>query len=263
MPMCIDAPLLQADEPHPVMLPRPDGASDFVIVVDHAGRRIPRSLGDLGVPARELERHIAWDIGAWAVAQTLAETLDAALIGQAYSRLVIDCNRDPAVESAVVTLSETTPIPGNVGLSSGTLARRRAEIFDPYHDQIRALLDDRKAKGRRTVLIALHSMTNIYKGESRPMQCAVLYNRDARFAQILLNVLREEPGLVVGDNAPYNVSDVSDYTIPRHGEGRAIAHVEIEMRQDLIIDEAGQTDWAKRLATALTATDTLFQERYR
>ena len=244
------------------MLARSDGASDFVIVVDHAGRRIPRSLGDLGVPAAELERHIAWDIGAWAVAQRLAETLDAALIGQAYSRLVIDCNRDPSVESAIVTLSETTPIPGNFGLTAAQVAERRAAIFDPYHARIRALLDDRRAKCRRTVLIALHSMTNVYKGERRPMQCAVLYNRDARFAHSLLDVLRREPGLIVGDNAPYSVSDVSDFTVPRHGEGRGLAHVEIEMRQDLITSETGQAEWAQRMAAALTAADALFQERY-
>ena len=260
--MSTDAPLLHPDEPAPVMLARPDGASDFVIVVDHAGRRIPRRLGDLGVPAAELERHIAWDIGAWAVAQRLAETLDAALIGQAYSRLVIDCNRDPSVESAIVTLSETTPIPGNVGVTAAEIAARCAAIFEPYHARIRALLDDRQAKGRRTVLIALHSMTHVYKGESRPMQCAVLYNRDARFAHILLDVLRLQPGLTVGDNAPYSVSDVSDFTIPRHGEGRSLAHVEIEMRQDLITGETGQAEWAGRMAAALTAADTLFQERY-
>jgi len=244
------------------MLARPDGASDFVIVVDHAGRRIPRSLGDLGVPAAEIERHIAWDIGAWAVAQTLAERLDAALIGQAYSRLVIDCNRDPSVESAIVTLSETTPIPGNFGLTAAQVAERRAAIFDPYHARIGALLDDRQARGRRTVLIALHSMTNVYKGERRPMRCAVLYNRDARFAHSLLDVLRREPGLIVGDNAPYSVSDVSDFTVPRHGEGRGLAHVEIEMRQDLITSETGQAEWAQRMAAALTAADALFQERY-
>lgn len=261
--MSTDAPLLQADEPGPVMLGRADGASDFVIVVDHAGRRIPRSLGDLGLPARELERHIAWDIGAWAVAQILAEMLDAVLIGQTYSRLVIDCNRDPSVESAVVTLSETTPIPGNVGVTGAQIAARRAAIFDPYHDQIRALLDDRQARGRRTVLIALHSMTDVYKGERRPMQCAVLYNRDVRFAHILMGELRREPGLTVGDNAPYSVSDDSDYTIPRHGEGRSLAHVEIEMRQDLIRGKAGQAQWAERLASALRAADALFQERYR
>jgi len=161
-----------------------------------------------------------------------------------------------------VTLSETTPIPGNVGVTAAQVAARRAAIFDPYHARIGALLDDRQARGRRTVLIALHSMTNVYKGERRPMQCAVLYNRDARFAHGLLDVLRRKPGLIVGDNAPYSVSDVSDFTIPRHGEARGLAHVEIEMRQDLITSETGQAEWAQRMAAALTAADALFQERY-
>ncbi len=241
------------------MLARSNGASDFVIVVDHAGRRIPRRLGDLGAPAAELERHIAWDIGAWAVALKLARLLDADLIGQTYSRLVIDCNRDPSVESAVLALSETTPIPGNAGITPAEIAARRAAIFDPYHDRIRALLDARQAQGRRTVLIALHSMTDVYKGERRLMQCAVLYNRDVRFAHLLLGVLRREAGLIVGDNQPYSVSDDSDYTIPRHGEGRGLPHVEIEMRQDLITAEPGQAEWAERLAQALTASDALFQ----
>jgi predicted N-formylglutamate amidohydrolase len=244
------------------MLAKPDGASDFVIAVDHAGRRIPGRLGDLGVPAPELERHIAWDIGAWAVALRLAERLDATLIGQAYSRLVIDCNRDPSVESAIVTISETTPIPGNVGLTAAEIAARRTAIFDPYHDRIRALLDARRAKGRRTVLVALHSMTDIYMGVRRTMQCAVLYNRDTRFAHCLLDALRRDSGLTVGDNAPYSVSDVSDYTIPRHGEARGLPHVEIEMRQDLITGEVGQAAWAERLAVALNAADAEFQERY-
>jgi predicted N-formylglutamate amidohydrolase len=260
--MSTEVPLLQADEPSPVMSPRPDGASDFVIVVDHAGRIIPKSLGDLGVPASELVRHIAWDIGVWAVALKLADHLDAALIGQAYSRLVIDCNRDPNVESAVVAISETTPIPGNAGVSTEAVDARRTAIFDPYHNRIRALLDARQASGRRTVLIALHSMTNVYKGVSRPMQCAVLYNRDARFARCALDALRAEAGLTVGDNEPYNVSDETDYTVPRHGEGRGLAHVEIEMRQDLIADDAGQTEWAARMARALTTADAAFRERY-
>ncbi len=255
-------PGLHSGEPPPVMLAKPDGASDFVIAVDHAGRRIPGRLGDLGVPAPELERHIAWDIGAWAVALRLAERLDATLIGQAYSRLVIDCNRDPSVESAIVTISETTPIPGNVGLTAAEIAARRTAIFDPYHDRIRALLDARRAKGRRTVLVALHSMTDIYMGVRRTMQCAVLYNRDTRFAHCLLDALRRDSGLTVGDNAPYSVSDVSDYTIPRHGEARGLPHVEIEMRQDLITGEVGQAAWAERLAVALNAADAEFQERY-
>jgi predicted N-formylglutamate amidohydrolase len=244
-----------------VMLPRPNGGSDFVIVVDHAGKRIPRRLGALGLLEADRARHIAWDIGAWAVALTLAERLDATLIGQAYSRLVIDCNRDPSVESAMATLSETTPIPGNMDLSAAEVAARRTEVFDVYHARLRALLDERQAQGRRTVLIALHSMTDVYKGVYRPMQCAVLYNKDARFSRCVLKAFRREPSLVVGENEPYSVSDDTDYTVPHHAERRGLPHAEIEMRQDLIVGAAGQAQWAERLARVLTQADLAFLEQ--
>jgi predicted N-formylglutamate amidohydrolase len=255
-------PLLQADETSPVMLARADGGSDFVICVDHAGRRIPRQLGDLGLAPDDLSRHIAWDIGAWAVALQLAERLDAALIGQAYSRLVIDCNRDPGAPSAIPEISETTPIPGNLYLTPEAIAERRRAVFEPYHAGVSALLDGRAARGRRTALIALHSMTDVYLGVRRPMQCAVLYNRDARLARPLLDVLRREPGLTVGENTPYDVSDETDYTIPRHGEGRGLVHVEFEMRQDLILDADGQAEWADRLARAFNQADAILREAH-
>jgi predicted N-formylglutamate amidohydrolase len=243
--------LLAADEPRPVLEVGGPGRSHFVIVVDHAGRRIPRRLADLGLPASELQRHIAWDIGALGVARQTAAALDAPLVAQNYSRLVIDCNRDPRVASSIPRLSETSEIPGNIDLSEVEIAARRAEIFDPYHQHITALLDARAAAQRPTILVAQHSMTNIYKGVRRDMHAAVLYNRDRRFAGLVLDALRREPGLVVADNEPYFVSDETDYTIPRHGEARGLPHVEIEIRQDLVGDEAGQAEWARRITRAL------------
>jgi predicted N-formylglutamate amidohydrolase len=243
--------LLAADEPAPVIEAARHGKSDFVILVDHAGRRIPRVLRDLGVPESELERHIAWDIGALEVARRMAAALDAALVAQTYSRLVIDCNRDPKVVTSIPTMAESTLIPGNQSLSADEVATRRAEIFDPYHAHIRALLDERAAAGRRTILVAQHSMTPVFKGVRREMHAAVLYNRDRRFAALVLDALRREPGLVIGDNEPYFVSDDTDYSIPRHGEARGLPHVEIEIRQDLIAEGAGQDEWAQRLSRVL------------
>ena len=243
--------LLAADEPRPVIDLGRQGRSNFVIVVDHAGRRIPRRLVDLGLPASELQRHIAWDIGALAVARRMAAALEAPLVAQNYSRLVIDCNRDPKVASSIPRLSEASEIPGNIELSDAEIAARRAEIFDPYHQHITALLDERAAARRPTILVAQHSMTNIYHGKRREMHAAVLYNRDRRFAGLVLDALRREPGLVVADNEPYFVSDETDYTIPRHGEARGLPHVEIEIRQDLVSDEAGQAEWGERITRAL------------
>jgi predicted N-formylglutamate amidohydrolase len=168
---------------------------------------------------------------------------------------VIDCNRDPTVASSIPTVGELIEIPGNAGLSAAEVAARRAEIFEPYHRRLSALLDERLAAGRPTILVAQHSMTNIFKGVRRPMHAAVLYNRDRRFAGRVLDALRTEPGLVFGDNEPYFVSDETDYTVPRHGEARGLPHVEIEIRQDLIGAEAGQRDWAARICRALTAAE--------
>jgi predicted N-formylglutamate amidohydrolase len=252
--------LLAADEPPPVRVLRPDGASDFLLTADHAGRIIPRRLGSLGVPERELQRHIAWDIGIAAVTERLSAALDATAVLQAYSRLVIDCNRDPAVPSAMPEISETTPIPGNVGLSAADRAARVAAIFTPYHARIAALLDARQAAGRRTVLVAMHSFTPVFKGEARAMQVGVLFNRDARLAQALLALLRAEGDLTVGENAPYAISDASDYGVPVHGEKRGLPHVEIEIRQDLITDTAGQAAWAARFARLLPEADAKMQD---
>src|SRR5690242_15485534 len=166
--------LLAPDEPAPVRVLREDGRSDLFLTADHAGRCIPRRLGDLGVPATELDRHIAWDIGIAGVTERLSALLGATAVLQAYSRLVIDCNRNPEWPSAMPEVSELTPIPGNVGLSAAQRAARVREIFRPYHDRIGALLDARAAAGRRTVLVAMHSFTPVFKGERRDTQVGVL-----------------------------------------------------------------------------------------
>jgi predicted N-formylglutamate amidohydrolase len=238
-------------EPAAVFEERRHGSSNFVIVVDHASRRIPRRLRDLGLPPEELERHIAWDIGALGVGRQVAAALDAPLVAQNYSRLVIDCNRDPAVASSIPKVGESIDIPGNIGIDALEITARRVEIFEPYHRHIRSLLDERLAAGRTTILVAQHSMTNIFKGVHREMHAAVLYNRDRSFAGMVLDGLRRETELIIGDNEPYFVSDETDYTIPRHGEARGLPHVEIEIRQDLLQDEAGQAAWAARLTRVL------------
>jgi len=246
------APLLAADEPSPVTVLREAGTSDIVLTADHAGRLIPRALAQLGVPDSEMERHIAWDIGIEGVTRRMSALLDAPAAIQTYSRLVIDCNRDPSWPTAMPVVSEFTPIPGNQALTDADRAARVAAIFTPYHDRITALLDARQAAGRRTVLVAMHSYTPSFKGERRDMQVGVLYNKDVRLARVMLDLLRAEGDLIVGDNAPYAITGDSDYGIPVHGEQRGLVHVEIEIRQDLIAHEDGQAAWAERMARLLT-----------
>lgn len=244
------SPLLHVDEPAPFEVIEGTGRSPFLFTADHAGRYLPRSLGDLGVPETELKRHIAWDIGIAEVSRAVAKEFGAFLILQPYSRLVIDCNRPPEVESSIATSSEHTEIPGNVGLTEEQRLERRRAIFDPYHARIEAELERRKLASQPTVLIAMHSFTPSYKGSDRVWQAGVLYNRDSRLALSLLHILRAE-GLVVGDNEPYFVSDDSDYGVPRYGEQRGNLHVELEIRQDLISDAAGQGRWSEILSRAL------------
>ncbi|HEV2098483.1 MAG TPA: N-formylglutamate amidohydrolase [Stellaceae bacterium] len=241
------------DEPDPVTLENEAGGSVFFLTCDHAGRAIPRSLGRLELPEAETLRHIAWDIGIGAVGQQLSHLLDATIIRQTYSRLVIDCNRDPSVPSSIPEISETTEIPGNIGLSTADRTARIDAIFRPYHDRIAAVLDRRAVEERASLLVALHSFTPVFKGVSRPWHAAVLFNRDRRFAHILAGLLRAEGGLVIGENEPYAVTDLTDYTVPVHAERRGLPYVEIEIRQDLIADPAGQAAWAERLARLLPA----------
>jgi predicted N-formylglutamate amidohydrolase len=256
-----DTSLLDPDEPDPVAFDNETGNSVFFLTCDHAGRAIPRRLGRLGLPEAETLRHIAWDIGVDAVGRRLSRLLDAACIRQAYSRLVIDCNRDPAVASSIPELSEMTEIPGNRGVSAAARAARLAAVFRPYHDRIAAALDRRAATGRTTALVALHSFTPVFKGVARPWHAAVLFNRDPRLARSLAASLRAEGGLVIGENEPYAVSDATDYTVPVHGERRGLPHVEIEIRQDLIGEPDGQAVWAERLARLLPTAYAHFRPR--
>ena len=239
-----------ADVP-PVKEYNAQGRSLYLLTCDHYGRLIPKVLGDLGLPESELTRHIAWDIGIAGVAETLSQQLDAHLIAQRYSRLVIDCNRPPEAASSIPRVSEATVIPANEGLARDEAAIRRREIFDPYHRRIDAIIDQRLRDHRPTVLVALHSFTPVYAGIARPWHIGALYHRDTSLPPRLLKLLRSEPDLVVGDNEPYAVSDETDYTIPVHGEARGLINTGIEIRQDLISDQAGQQQWAERLARIL------------
>ena len=240
--------LLETEDVPPVLEDNTAGRSPFLLTSDHYGRMVPRILGDLGLPASEFERHIAWDVGIAGVANALSNRLDAHLIAQRYSRLVIDCNRPPQAPSSIPRLSEATVIPGNAGLAAGAAEARRAAIFEPYHRRIDEVIGRRLRDNIPTVLVALHSFTPVYAGVARPWHIGTLYHRDTRLPPLLLKYLRAEPDLVVGDNEPYAVSDETDYTIPVHGEKRGLMNTGIEIRQDLIAGPAGQQQWADRLA---------------
>lgn len=232
--------------------------SAYVITCDHAGRAIPERLKTLGVSAAELETHVAWDIGVAGVAERLGAALGGYVILQTYSRLVIDCNRPLHVDSSIATKSEYTVITGNQGISRAEAELRAQAIFLPYHEQIDRELERRKRADRSAVYVAVHSFTPSYMGVDRPWHAGVLYGKDARLGRAMLELLRREEGLVVGDNEPYAVSELTDYGIVQHAERRGLLCVELEIRQDLIADVAGQSLWAERLARVLSEAEQRF-----
>ena len=245
--------MIDAGDPAPVTCCNPHGRSPFLLVGDHAGNAIPRALGTLGLAAADRNRHIAWDIGVRGLGEMLAEALDACFIHQAYSRLVIDCNRDPLSAEAMLTHSDGSRVPANAHIPPDQRAARIDAVHTPYHDRIAAELGARAAVGRPTVGVALHSFTPSMAGIRRPWDIGVLHaGGEARVATALLALLAREATLCVGDNQPYRM-DETDYTIQRHAIGNGLAYVELEVRQDVISGEEGQRAWCARLATALAA----------
>ena len=232
---------------------RANGASPFLLVCDHAGRRIPRSLHNLGLAPADLARHIAWDIGIAGVGRALADRLDACLIMQPYSRLVIDCNRPPGsadVDRADKRRNADPRQRKSVGARTPRCAC--AKYSRPIIARSPTQLDAQSqgaAADDPDFAAQLHAgVTPASRGRGRP---ACSTTAMARWPQALLALLRAPGDLVVGDNEPYDVTDDTDYTIPVHGEQRGIPHVAIEIRQDLIGEEAGQRQWAERLADLL------------
>jgi predicted N-formylglutamate amidohydrolase len=243
--------LLARDEPAPVTIERTDARSPIVLTCDHASNRIPRALGSLGLDDTELSRHIAWDIGAAGVSRCLSQALDATLVLQNYSRLVIDCNRPRDNDDLMPRLSEATVIPGNRDLDDRARAQRREEIFEPYHRAITDLLDQRADKPH--ALVSIHSFTPVYLEQARPWHMGILYRRDRRMAAAMLATLAGRDDWCIGENEPYRI-DGKDFGIPVHGEARGIPHVLIEIRQDLIATAPQQRALAALLVAPLRAS---------
>ena len=239
--------LMRNEDPAPLIVDNQGGASPFVIIVDHAGQGVPRALGDLGLPPGEIDRHIGWDIGAGALGLRLGTLLDAAVVRQRYSRLVIDCNRSPERGDAMPEVSDGTVVPANRALSPDARAARVAAVHAPYHAGIAALLD---ARGDRpTALLLLHSFTPVMQGVARPWRYGVLHDGGALALGVLARLRGEGLG-PIGDNEPYAMDDV-DYTAFRHGRDRGLPFVELEVRQDLLLDDGGRAEAAALLARVL------------
>jgi predicted N-formylglutamate amidohydrolase len=240
-----------SEAPPAVSVLNAGGASRFVLLCEHASKFIPAEYQGLGLPPAELERHIAWDIGAAELARRLSARLDAPLFLAGTSRLLIDLNRPLHAPSSIPEVSEATPIPGNRGIDPAERARRQAAWFTPFHARVAAFLADRVAAGQPTAVIGVHSFTPVYLGERRPWHAGILYGRAEAFGTTLVRQLAAEPGLFIGDNEPYRIETEMDYTVPVHGDARGLDAVLLEVRQDLLGSAAQCEAWAARLAAAL------------
>jgi len=198
-------------------------------------------------------RHIALDIGVLGMGQQLALLLGAPFLHQTYSRLVVDCNRNPDRPDAMPAVSDGTRIAGNEGLDEAARQARVADVHRPYHAALDAILAARLAAGHPTILLSLHSFTPVMDSITRPWDIGILYwHGQTDIAVAMLHALARRGDITVGDNEPYAMDD-TDYTIPHHAISRALRYAEIEVRQDLISTEAGQRSWAQRLADTILA----------
>ncbi len=244
--------LLTAADAPPVEQVNAEGKAPVLITCDHASRRVPKSLHNLGLDAASLKLHIGWDIGAAEVSRQLARKLDAPAILAGYSRLVIDCNRDLDDPTSMPALSDGVSVPGNQDLSPAAKAQRVEALFKPYHAAIETALDRFTARGVHPAVLSIHSFTPVMNGFARPWHIGILWDKDPRMAVPVLAALRREAGLVVGDNEPYSAREPAGYTVRTHAEKRGLPHLNVELRQDLVGSDAGATEWAERLMRVLT-----------
>jgi predicted N-formylglutamate amidohydrolase len=246
-----DQSLLAPDEPAPLRIVNDSGTAKTLLLCDHASRRIPRSLDDLGLDDLALHRHVACDIGAGDVTRKLSEILDAPAILAEYSRLVVDCNRHLNDPTAFRAVSDGEFVPGNHDLDAAAKKLRAQAIFYPYHKAIGERLGEFRERSIAPAVIAIHSFTPIFNRTSRPWQIGVLWDTDDRIPKPLMEKLGRIPGTVVGDNEPYSGKLPADYTIDHHAEPAGLPHVSIEIRQDLIRTPAGVDRWSSILGRAL------------
>ena len=244
--------LSPADE-NPVGTLRPDSRKKFFLTCDHASSSIPAALYNLGLSKNELQRHIGWDIGALGVAKELSKRLDATLVWQNYSRLVVDCNRVLEHPGLIPQESEATSILGNINITKEERRQRISEFYNPYHLKIKTLLDTRTEEGLETIFISIHSFTPVYLGQQRPWDLGVLYSDDVVYSHSILDRLSHETNLRIGDNEPYQI-DEKDCTIPLHALKRGLRNTLFEIKQDLITSTEHQISWGKKLSQILVET---------
>lgn len=241
----------------PFDIVNPQGKAALVIVCDHASNEVPPEIGDLGVSAADMQRHIAWDIGALPIALHLAKAFDAPAVLCGTSRLVIDCNRKLDDPTLIPPVSDGTVIPANQKLTPEARAQRIETYFNSYHDACRKIMGERLARGERPLFLSVHSMTDRINGTHRPWEIALSSNENRTATDPVLGALRKLPGLVVGDNQPYDMDPNADYSTPEHALAHGLDYLQVEFRQDCVTTREGQKRFASIFAEAIRTSGIL------
>ncbi len=211
---------------------------------------MPPEFAQLGMSEAELRRHIAYDIGVEWLTRALAARLDAPAILSRFSRLLIDPNRGDDDPTLVMRLSDGAIVPGNARIDAAAIHERMQRFSLPYHAAITTVIDTMLGAGTIPAVVSIHSFTPCMKAIGRPWHVGVLWDSDPRLPVPLLEALRADPTIVTGDNEPYDGALEGD-TMARHCIARGLAHVLIEVRQDLIATKAEAIVWGSRLADDL------------
>jgi predicted N-formylglutamate amidohydrolase len=230
-----------------------DRAGGMLIIADHAKRSMPDKYGRLGLPASEFDRHIAYDIGIEMVTRKLCALTGAPAVLGGFSRLLIDPNRGEDDPTLIRQIYDGAVVPGNYPMSDAERSLRLETYFRPYHDAVGSMMASVAGKsGRAPFIVSMHSFTPVMQGRPRPWHVGILWDSDDRAVRPIIEMLSADQALTVGDNQPYDGALRGD-TMFRHAIVNGFAHVLIEIRQDLIGDQAGAEQWAKRLAPMLDA----------
>jgi predicted N-formylglutamate amidohydrolase len=243
---------LFSTQPAPIV-ENASGKGGVVLICEHAGQLLPESLGSLGLDIEAMSTHIAWDIGAAGLARALSKQLDAPLIMQRYSRLVFDCNRVIEAPDAIVGESDGVEIPDNQQLSATDRQLRFDQVYTPFEQAIKKVIDDCLQQGTSPAIVSIHSFTPVFKGQQRSLDLGIIHDpSDAAFAAYTLELGRQSGQYSVELNQPYEARDGVTHTLQTHGVRRKLSNVMFEVRNDLVSDTRGQAQWAARLESLIS-----------
>jgi len=252
-------PLIGPGDPPPFMIYNDNGKAPVLLVADHASPYFPANMNQLGLADWVLDQHVAWDIGSDRLTRFLSDRLDAPAVLAGFSRLIVDPNRQLDTPSAFMEISDGIAIPGNIGLDETQKALRVQSFFKPYHDAIADRLNAFEQRGIIPAFISVHTCTPVFDRIVRPWHICIMWDKDPRISQPLIDHFNRMEEICIGDNEPYSGRHPNDFTLDHHAEPAGLPHLGIEVRQDLVNDSSGARRWADILADALE--DILAEEK--